>query len=75
MGVVGRKYSVVVQYREPTYEARHGAPEKPYRYSVEVVAIDDEHAREKAVEAFHAERAKSSVSWVIQIVRVLVSEL
>ena len=73
-GVRGRLFKVVLHYREPTYEARNGRREHPYRFSTEVVAIDQEHAREKATAELFALSAKSGVSWIIQVERSMVTE-
>ena len=73
-GARGHRYSVAIHYREPTYALRHGRPDHPYRYTLEVVAIDPDHAREKALREFHRRAALSSVSWVRQIERVMVTE-
>ncbi|MDF1562299.1 MAG: hypothetical protein P1V51_04605 [Deltaproteobacteria bacterium] len=74
-GAQGRNYKVVFHYREPTWEARHGRREHPFRISFEVVAIDHDHAQEKARGELLKMRANSGVSWIIQIERTMITEL
>jgi hypothetical protein len=75
MGQQGRRYRVTVHYREPTYARRNGDPGGPYRFTVEVVAVDAESACAKGVDALDRQAALSSVSWVRSIERVLALEI
>ena len=65
-------YRVVIHYREPTYESRHGRRAKPYRWTFRVQARSNEDAVELAVAEFHAIELESSVSWTRDIVGVFV---
>ena len=67
------RYVVTIYFREPTFEARIGRKERPYRVSYDVTAASVERAEQSAIAQFEQTALDSWVSWVRQIVRVEVS--
>ena len=65
-------YRVVIHYREPSYESRHGRKDEPYRWTFQVRARSDDDAVDFAVAEFEEIERKSSVSWTREIVGVFV---
>lgn len=70
-----RTFVVEVRYREPDYEARHGAKLEPYRFRYRVEALDEATARALALREFHAITALSSVGWSRDVVEVLATQV
>jgi hypothetical protein len=66
-------YTVVVYYREPTYEVRHGDKAEPYQFTYEVMAVDEDDARAAALAQFRATADDSQVGWVRQVLQVIVT--
>lgn len=66
-------YSVVVRYREPTYEARAGTNLTSYHWTYAVRAQNVEEARDVAISNFRDVEKKSGVGWVREILEVVVS--
>ncbi len=68
-------YSVCIEFREPTYEAVTTPRDAPYTWTLkDVVADDEDQARELAVSRFRNLAALSGVGWVREIEAVRVSE-
>lgn len=65
-----RTFVVEIRYREPTYEARHGARAEPYRFRYRVEASSKEGAIALAVRQFEDITALSSVGWSRDIVAI-----
>ena len=63
-------YTVEIEYREPSYETRHGSRERRYlwRYVIHAPSADD--AKGRAIREFRHMAAISSVGWTREIVRV-----
>jgi len=61
-------FIVEIQYREPSYEARHGRRATPYRFRYRIEATSSAEAREHAVIEFARVSAMSSVGWTREIV-------
>jgi hypothetical protein len=68
-----REYVIRIAYREPTYEAGHGARPRPYGALYRLRATSTLDAHERAVREFREMERNSSVGWVRQIVSVEVS--
>lgn len=66
-------FLVEIQYREPTYEARHGRRASPYRFRYRIEARTAADARELALIEFARVSAMSSVGWPRDIVGVEIS--
>jgi hypothetical protein len=66
-------YVVEIQYREPTYEARHGRRANPYRFRYRIEAASSADARELALVEFARVTAMSSVGWPRDIVGVAIA--
>lgn len=67
-------YRVRVQYREPTYELRHGEKREPFHWVYEIVAGSEAEAAESALREFHWTTRASSVGWVREVVGVHVMQ-
>ena len=65
-----RAYTVEIEYREPTYEARHGPRDRPYRWRYVIHAASAEDARRRALVEFRHIAAISSAGWSREIVGV-----
>jgi hypothetical protein len=70
-----KRYRVTILYREPTYEALHGARARPYRGSFEVTAPHPDAAVALARRRFREATAQSGVGWVREVVGVEVHAL
>ena len=65
-----RSYSVIIPYREPTFELRRGAPrETPFTARYEVEASTEDEAVELAIHEFQQTARDSSVGWIREIER------
>lgn len=65
-------FVVEIQYREPTYEARHGRRASPYRFRYRLEATSSSDARDLALVEFARVTAMSSVGWPRDIVGVTI---
>ncbi len=65
-----RAFLVEVRYREPSYEARHGAREAPYRFRYRLSAPTEEAAIASALREFEHVTSLSSVGWAREVVDV-----
>lgn len=63
-------FLVEIRYREPTYEARHGARAEPYRWRYRVRAPSEVAATRVAVDEFHHMEVISAVGWPRDIVAI-----
>jgi hypothetical protein len=70
-----RWFVVEIQYREPTYEARHGRRANPYRFRYRLEAASAADARELAILEFARVSAMSSVGWTREIVGVEIASV
>lgn len=61
-------FVVELRYREPSYEARHGARAEPYRFRYRIEAASPEAAVGRALQEFREISAISSVGWVRDVV-------
>ena len=68
-------FLVEIQYREPTYEARHGRRANPYRFRYRLEARSEAEARELAIIEFARVAAISSVGWTREIVGVAIAPI
>jgi hypothetical protein len=66
-------FRVRIQYREPTYEMRHGRKLEPYHWVYEIVAGSEAEAAASALREFHGTTRASSVGWVREVVGVHVT--
>jgi len=64
------QFIVEIHYREPGYEARHGARDKPFRFRYRIHAGSAESARWLALDEFRRITELSSVGWVRDVVGV-----
>lgn len=64
----GTLFVVELRYREPGYEARHGAREAPYRFRYRVEAASAELALRQALADFRHIASISGVSWSRDVV-------
>jgi hypothetical protein len=67
-GSATRCFVVELRYREPGYEARHGAKAEPYRFRYRIVAASEEAAVWQALAEFHEISALSGVGWTRDVV-------
>lgn len=67
------QFLVEVQYREPSYETRHGAREAPYRFRYRIDAASEGAATQLALAEFWRISQISSVGWVREVVDVHVT--
>lgn len=70
-----RAYTVEIEYREPSYEARHGARDRPYRWRYVIHAASADDARRRALVEFRHIAAISPAGWSREIVSVHVRAL
>jgi hypothetical protein len=73
-GVQKTHYRVVIEYREPDYEARFGRTAVPYRWTYSVTAADEERARASAISQFRETERLSWAEWRREIVAISVNE-
>jgi hypothetical protein len=64
------QFIVEIHYREPGYEARHGARDEPFRFRYRIDAGNAESARWLALDEFRRIAELSSVGWVRDVVGV-----
>lgn len=71
-GIVGCGLWFIVEldYREPGYEARHGAREEPYRFRYRIYATTEEAAIRRAATEFRRIAAMSGSGWAREVVGV-----
>lgn len=62
------QFVVEVRYREPGYEARHGARAAPYRFRYRIEATSEEAAVCQALQEFRHIAEISSVGWARDVV-------
>jgi len=63
-------FLVEIQYREPSYERRHGARPNPYRWRYRIYARSGEMAVEMALQEFREIAQLSSSGWSREVVAV-----
>lgn len=69
-------YVVCIEFREPSYELVTTPRHEPFTWTLkDVVATDEEEARNVAVGRFRDLAALSGVGWVREIENVRVSEV
>lgn len=61
-------FLVELRYREPSYEARNGAREEPYRFRYRIQASSGEVAVSQALQEFRRITAMSGVGWARDVV-------
>jgi hypothetical protein len=71
-----QRYTVRIEFREPTFEAATWRREEPFTWTDDdVLARDEDEARRLAVWRFKQLAALSSVGWIREIQQVKVSAL
>lgn len=64
-------YSVLIEYREPTFDRGTSAERPPYRWTYRVPASTAGEASETALRLFRQTALLSSVGWVREVVNVV----
>lgn len=61
-------FLIELRYREPSYEARDGARDEPYRFRYRIEASSEEVAVWQAMQEFRRISAMSGVGWARDVV-------
>ena len=64
------QFIVEIHYREPGYEARHGARDEPFRFRYRIHAGSADSARWLALDEFRRITELSSVGWIRDVIGV-----
>jgi hypothetical protein len=71
---MGRRYKVIIRYREPSYERVSGPKAEPYRWTFEMLATDAADAQRRAVGEFRQVERESGVGWAREIEGIDISQ-